>query len=199
MSVIPILFIASFQPIVQLRLGTTPLGMKAWTERHAEWLQQVRYTHPAQEATLLDCLHEVQHMDERVKRLERSIVEVIQVAPAPMREVVRGLQALRGIAHISAVTIAVELGNITSRFEGARDLMGIAEHFRAKTPAASAFEEEALPSRVTPTSDASWSNRPGAIAIGQRSEPGCAGARKDFQQRSPRLHGKRRTACTSAT
>jgi transposase len=41
-----------------------------------------------------------------------------------MQEVVRGLQALRGIAHISAVTIAVELGNITSRFENARALMG---------------------------------------------------------------------------
>ncbi|MGB6157046.1 MAG: transposase, partial [Acidobacteriaceae bacterium] len=39
-------------------------------------------------------------------------------------EVVRGLQALRGIAHISAVTIAVELGNISSRFENARALMG---------------------------------------------------------------------------
>jgi transposase len=35
-----------------------------------------------------------------------------------------GLQALRGVAHISAVTIAVELGNITSRFQSARKLMG---------------------------------------------------------------------------
>ena len=40
-----------------------------------------------------------------------------------MQEVVKGLQALRGIAQISAVTIAAELGNI-SRFEGARQLMG---------------------------------------------------------------------------
>jgi transposase len=113
-----------------LRTGRRPpLGVKAWTERHAEWLQQVRYTHPAQEATLLDCLHEVQHIDERVKRLETSIVEVIQKAPAPMQEVVRGLQALRGIAHISAVTIAVELGNITSRFEHPRDLMGYSGAF----------------------------------------------------------------------
>jgi hypothetical protein len=45
----------------------------------------------------------------------------------------------------------------------------------------------------------SWSNQPGAIATGQRSEPGCAGDRKGFRQRSPRLHGKRRIACTSAT
>jgi hypothetical protein len=112
-----------------IRRLTMEAGMKVWTERHAEWLRQVRYTHPAQQATLLDCLHEVQHRDERVKRLEKSIVEVIQEAPAPMREVVRGLQALRGIAHISAVTIAVELGNITSRFEQARDLMGYSGAF----------------------------------------------------------------------
>ena len=40
-----------------------------------------------------------------------------------MQEVIRGLQAQRGVAHISAVTIASELGNISSRFERARKLM----------------------------------------------------------------------------
>ena len=113
-----------------LRTGQRPpLGVKAWTARYMEWVQKVRYTHPAQEATLLDCMNEVEHMGARVTRLEKSIVEVIELAPASMREVVRGLQALRGIAHISAVTIAVELGNITSRFEGARDLMGYSGAF----------------------------------------------------------------------
>jgi transposase len=108
-----------------LRTGRrSPLGVKAWTERYVEWLQQIHYTQPAQEATLLDCLNEVQHMGERVKRLEQSIVEVVKLAPAPMQEVIRGLQALRGVAHISAVAIAAELGNITSRFESARALMG---------------------------------------------------------------------------
>src|SRR5664280_1522819 len=108
-----------------LRKGRRPpLGLKAWTERYLAWLHQIHYTEPAQEATLLDCLNEVQHMGERVKRLEKSIVEVIQLAPASMQEVVRGLQALRGVAHISAVTIAAELGNISSRFENARALMG---------------------------------------------------------------------------
>ncbi len=113
-----------------LRTGQRPpLGVKAWTARYMEWVLKVRYTHPAREATLLDCLNEVEHMAARVTRLEKSIVEVIELAPASMREVVRGLQALRGIAHISAVTIAVELGNITSRFEGARDLMGYSGAF----------------------------------------------------------------------
>jgi transposase len=63
-------------------------------------------------------------MGERVKRLEQSILEVVKLAPAPMQAVIQGLQALRGVAHISAVTIAAELGNISSRFESARKLMG---------------------------------------------------------------------------
>jgi transposase len=40
-----------------------------------------------------------------------------------MREVIQALQAMRGIAQISAVTIVSELGQI-SRFAGARQLMG---------------------------------------------------------------------------
>ena len=108
-----------------LRTGQRPpLGVKAWTERYVEWIQQIHYTHPAREATLLDCLNEVQHMGERVKRLEQSIVDAVKLAPAPVQEVIRGLQALRGVAHISAVTIIAELGNISSRFESARKLMG---------------------------------------------------------------------------
>jgi len=77
----------------------------------------------AQEATKLDYLTEVQHMGERVVRLDKAIEEAVKLASPEMQEVVKDLQALRGIASISAVTIAAELGNI-SRFEGARQLMG---------------------------------------------------------------------------
>ena len=108
-----------------LRTGQRPpLGLKAWTERYMRWLAQVRYTQPAQEVTRLDCMNEVEHMSARVKRLEEAILEVVKLAPQPMQELIRGLQALRGVAHISAVTIASELGNISSRFESARKLMG---------------------------------------------------------------------------
>jgi transposase len=107
-----------------LRTGQRPApGMKAWTQAYMVWVGQMRYAQMAQEATKLDHLHEVEHMGERVARLEQAIVEAIQLAPPPIQEVVKGLQALRGIAQISAVTIAAELGNI-SRFEGARQLMG---------------------------------------------------------------------------
>jgi transposase len=113
-----------------LRTGQRPpLGLKAWTERFFRWLAQVRYPQPAQEVTRLDCMNEVEHMSARVKRLEEAILEVVKQAPQAMQEVIRGLQALRGIAHISAVTIAAELGNISSRFEGARNLMGYSGAF----------------------------------------------------------------------
>ena len=74
-------------------------------------------------------MNEVEHMRARVKRLEEAILEVVKQAPQAMQEVIRGLQALRGIAHISAVTIAAELGNISSRFESARNLMGYSGAF----------------------------------------------------------------------
>ncbi len=70
----------------------------------------------AQESTRLDYLHEVEHMGERVVRLEQAIAEAAKLAPPELQEVIKGLQALRGIAHISAVTIAAEPGEF-SRFE----------------------------------------------------------------------------------
>ena len=113
-----------------LRTGQRPpLGLKPWTERYLRWLAQVRYTQPAQEVTRLDCMNEVEHMSARVKRLEEAILEVVKQAPQMTQEVIRGLQALRGIAHISAVTIATELGNVSSRFASARKLMGYSGAF----------------------------------------------------------------------
>jgi transposase len=70
-----------------------------WCER------DVHFAVKAQEATLLDYLHEVEHMAARIVRLNSAIEEALKVAPAKMRAVIDGLQALREIAQISAVTI----------------------------------------------------------------------------------------------
>jgi transposase len=107
-----------------LRQGQHPAaGIKAWTERYMAWVRQLRFAQPAHESTRLDYLHEVEHMAERVQRLEQAIREAIQQASPTMQEVIKDLQALRGIAEISAVTIAAELGEF-SRFEKPRQLMG---------------------------------------------------------------------------
>ena len=110
-----------------LRMGRRPAvglkTMKTWTEPYMAWVRQVRFERPAQQATLLDYLHEVDHMAARVRRLEQAITEVVKLASPQVQEVVKGLQALRGIAEISAVTIVAELGNI-ARFDTPRQLMG---------------------------------------------------------------------------
>jgi len=107
-----------------LRMGRRPaVGVKAWTEPYMAWVRQVRFERPTQQATLQDYLHEVDHMAARVKRLEQAITEVVKLASPQVQEVVKGLQTLRGIAEISAVTIVAELGNI-ARFDTPRQLMG---------------------------------------------------------------------------
>lgn len=90
-------------------------GMKSWTKKHLLWVKTLRFEHPAQEATYLDYLHEVEHAAERVARLERSIDQAIEALPAEMRALIAGLQALRGIKQVSAATIVAEVGPL-SRF-----------------------------------------------------------------------------------
>ena len=108
-----------------LRHGRRPAsGVKPWTLKYMDWVrQQVQFEQPAQDFTRLDYLHEVEHANDRVQRLEAAIGEAVKLAPSQMREVIQALQAMRGIAELSAVTIVSELGQI-SRFDGARQLMG---------------------------------------------------------------------------
>ena len=100
-----------------------PMGINSWTVKYLQWVQrEVHFTERAQEVTLLDYLHEVQHAAARIERLDQAIDEAAQSVPPQMRAVIAALQALRGIAKISAVTVVAELGNVT-RFTGARQLM----------------------------------------------------------------------------
>jgi transposase len=102
-----------------------PRGIKPWTERFRHWVTVLRFEHAAQEATRLDYVTEVEHARDRVARLEQAIDVAVAAAPAAMRAVIAALQALRGIAQISAATIVAEVGPL-SRFARPRQLMGYA-------------------------------------------------------------------------
>ena len=109
-----------------LRQGRrAPEGMTAWTSKYLLWVKQQRFEHSAQEVTLLDYLHEVEHASERIARLERAIDVAVESMPESLRAVIAGLQSLRGVAKVSAVTLVSELGQL-SRFEHPRQLMGYA-------------------------------------------------------------------------
>ena len=59
-----------------LRSGQRPApGVKSWTQIYMAWIRQIRFAQMAQESTRLDYLHEVEHMGERVVRLEQAIAE----------------------------------------------------------------------------------------------------------------------------
>ena len=72
---------------------------------------------------LLDYKAEVEHARERIRRLERALDEAVEQAPASMRSVIEALQALRGVAKLTAVTIVAEVGQL-SRFARPQQLMG---------------------------------------------------------------------------
>jgi transposase len=97
---------------------------KSWTQKYLTWIkEQVHFDQPALDATLLDYVHEVTHMAERIERLEKAIDVAIEKAPAEMRAVIEALQVLRGVAKITAVSIVAEVGRL-SRFQKAAQLMG---------------------------------------------------------------------------
>jgi transposase len=73
--------------------------------------------------TLLNYLHEVEHVAQRILHWEAAIDEAVREAPAELRAVIEALQALRGVAQTTAATIVSELGSL-SRFTNPRQLMG---------------------------------------------------------------------------
>lgn len=102
-----------------------PRGVRAGSQRYQQWLQGVTFALSAQTATFVDYQHEVTHVVARLVRLERALDDAIASAPAPMRAVIAALQALRGVAQVTAATLVAEVGPVM-RFGSARQLMGYA-------------------------------------------------------------------------
>jgi len=95
-----------------------------WTNAHWEWIKaKVHFEQPAQEIALSDYVHQVEHLVARIERLDQAVLEAARSVPPQMRAVIEALQALRGVAQVTAVSIVAELGQI-SRFAKARQLMG---------------------------------------------------------------------------
>ena len=100
-----------------------PEGMSTWGTRHLTWIKTQHFEHAAQECTLVDYLTEVEHQAARIERLEHAIDDAMVQVPKRMRRVIEALQALRGVAKMTAVTVVSELGDLT-RFPHPRELMG---------------------------------------------------------------------------
>jgi len=102
------------------RHGLVFTGRKAWSPAHRRWLAGLRFGHPAQQIVLQEQLDVVDEAGRRRDRLEAQIREL--VAGWSLAPVVTALQALRGVAFLSAVVLAAEVGDFR-RFATPRQLM----------------------------------------------------------------------------
>jgi transposase len=108
-----------------LRHGKRPTDAgQAWTQKYLNWIRiHVHFEQPALEATLKHYREEVDHIAERIAKLEQAIDGAVKEAPAEIRVVIEALQALRGVAQTTAATVVAELGSL-SRFTHPTQLMG---------------------------------------------------------------------------
>jgi transposase len=93
-----------------------------WTTRHRLWLEQVVFDRLALQETLIDYRHEVDHLTDRIRRLDALIERLTPELPKPQQELVTALQSFRGIKLLTAASIATELGDL-KRFKHPKQLM----------------------------------------------------------------------------
>jgi transposase len=151
---------------------------KHWTLQYMTWIQEhVHFEQAASEVTLLDYVHEVEQLADRIQRLETAITEAIQKAPPEMRTVIEALQALRGVAQLTAVTVVAELGSL-SRFPHPRPLMG----YRGLVSREYSSGNRIQRGGITKTGNAHLrrvsSSPPGLISIGPGSADSCSNGNK---------------------
>jgi transposase len=103
-----------------LRHGRKHTGKKAWGMAYRRWLSTLAFEHPAQQIAFQDYVDAVTDAERRLKRVEEQILALLP--DWSLHPVVNALQAMRGIALVTAVILVAEVGDFT-RFENPRKLM----------------------------------------------------------------------------
>lgn len=104
-----------------LRHGKRYGGKTSWCAAHGRWLSEVTFDEPATQIAFTEYCLAVKAADDRVQRLSQALEGAIK--GWRFESVVLALQALRGVAAITAIGLVAEIGDL-SRFEHPRKLMG---------------------------------------------------------------------------
>ena len=94
---------------------------RSWGVNRRSWLSQQSFEHPARQRAFETYCHAVDLVDARIEALEAEIGAV--AIEGPWSSLVARLRCLRGIDTLSAVSLAVEIGDF-NRFERAERFMG---------------------------------------------------------------------------
>lgn len=95
--------------------------MRLWSFAYEEWLDTLRFSREAEDIVFQEYRKSIHEATSRVKRYEEEMERQAEMSNlAPM---IQALQGLRGVALVTATTIAAELGDIVGRFSSAAQLM----------------------------------------------------------------------------
>jgi hypothetical protein len=95
---------------MRLRHGRIYPGKSSCGGRHARWLAEQAFAHPAHHIILQEALKAARGAAEQVKRLEAALVEIVPTWS--MAPVVDAFQAMRGVGFVTAVIFVTELGDL---------------------------------------------------------------------------------------
>ena len=104
-----------------LRHGRRYRGKTAWCGAHHRWLAGLSFEGAATQTAFTEYWNAVKSVDERVARLTEALLS--SITGWRFEPVVNALQAMRGIAAITAIGLMAEIGDL-SRFDHPRKLMG---------------------------------------------------------------------------
>jgi len=93
---------------------------KSWSLARRQWRTEQRFEFAQHQQALATYLHTVDLVDRRIEELEVAIRETAD--EGPWRELVARLRCLRGVDTLTALGIAVEIGDV-GRFRSAREFM----------------------------------------------------------------------------
>ena len=155
---------------------------KAWTGVHLVWLSKQELTEAAQQAVFDDLLAEVNHQSERLVSLEKKIEDQVPELPEVLRETIRALQSMRGIALVSAATLATEVEQF-GRFEHPRQLMSYA----GLVPSENSSGDRTNRGGITKTGNARLRRVLVETAWNSRGKPKMSYALKKRQYEDPRV------------
>lgn len=104
-----------------LRHDVRYAGKTSWGPAHYRWLAEQAFGAGAAQTAFTEYCLTVQAADQRVQRMTQAL----EAAAAQWRfaEVVAALQALRGVAMVTAIGLVAEIGDF-ARFDHPRKLMG---------------------------------------------------------------------------
>jgi len=163
-----------------LRRGIQPpVGVRAWSRAHEAGLNRLTFSRRADQVVFDDYWSVVRDARDRLKRLEVALVGY--AAESPHAELLAALEAIRGIAFLSAVTIVAEAGDLR-RFPTARPFMA----YVGLVPAEYSSGTSRHRGRITKTGNRLLRHVLGQAAHNARYRPNVSSSLRARQSNVPR-------------